>query len=303
MNQNAPLRDQLIQFDKDSSKLKIARFYGEIVSLEVTRGCVTLGTDRYYVSNNLLDGSIISCNVVRSRDPDVHTSLLVRDVLKYGSSDLAAVTYGSRHELLDLLGSSFPADYGFAIFGGRCIAPNVYVAIPTTFSLAAKCLDSRLIGVSVIESAEFGDGEDVPVIAEYSGDDDVDGLKRFPPVENEAKRVLGYKNMIQMHIKKICGKWRDAYLSRHTPSQLPYSAEDLMQLGYMEVTIALRKYNSSHASQAKEATFVYRHIWNRFGHLAHKYSKQSRGYGVHLVRDFIDEDGNLTPSYELNNRD
>jgi len=289
---------QQIQFDKDEGKLKIARFYGEIVALPVARGCVTLGSDTYYVSNNFPDGSVLSMNVVRSKGTEVFTSLLVRDVLKFGSSDLAAVPFGARHELLDLLGSSFPPEYGFALFGGRCVAPNVYVAIPITFSLASKCLDTRLIGVSLFPASEFGSFEDIPVIVEDE-EDDVDGLVRFPPVENESKRVLGYKHMIQMHIRKICGKWRDAYLSKHSPGQLPYSSEDLMQQGFLEVTIALRKYNANHSSKAQESTFVYRHLWNRFGHLAHKYSKQSRGYGVHIMRDFVDDDGNITPSYDL----
>jgi hypothetical protein len=71
-----------------------------------------------------------------------------------------------------------------------------------------------------------------------------------------------------------------------------------MQKGLMEIMIALRKYDAGHASKAKDSTFCYRHIWNRLGQIAVKYSKQSRGYGVYLQRDNGGDGETLQSVYE-----
>jgi len=288
-----PLQQVVAVWDDDKTKIKIARYQGEVLNLTVAKGCATVGTSRYYISNNFPDGTILQVNVIESRRKGVFPSLLVRDVLKYGKDDLSEMSFRARFELLDLLCTTFGDEYGFKIFGGRCVSPHVYVALPITFSLAYKCSDERLVGVTA-----FPDCVD---IAKSSVNDDVDGIDSFPPVEDESKRVASYKQMIQAMIRKMGGKWKDVYLKKHTPGQLPFSADDLMQQGLMEVTIAIRKYNSKHTSKAKESTFVYRHLWNRFGHIAHKYSKKSRGYGVPILRDTIDDDGNITTPYELGN--
>ncbi len=294
--EKALLQDLVLKYDEDSGKTKIARYQGEVLNLTVEQGCASVGTLRYYVSNNFPDGSILSVNVVESRSRDIYPSLLVRDVMKYGRNDLSAISFRARFELLDLLCTSFPDEYGFRLFGGRNIAPHVFVALPITFSLAYRHKDERLIGVTSFSSADCSGHED---ILKNEVDSDVDSINRWPAVPDEAKRVAAYRPLIQTMIRKLCGKWKDAYLKRHTPGQLPFSAEDLMSQGLMEVTVAIRKYNSIHESHAKESTFVYRHVWNRFGHIAHKYSKKSRGYGVQIVRDFVDEDGNITTPYDL----
>lgn len=296
--EKSPLQELVLKYDEDSSKIKIARYQGEVVDLTVEQGCASVGTSRYYVSNNFPDGSILEVNVVQSRNRDITPSLLVRDVKRFGKGDLSAVSYRTRFELLDLLFTSFPDEYGFKLFGGRCVAPHVFVALPITFSLVYKNQDERLLGVTVFPAGEASGEDD---ILKVEVDDDVDGANRWPPVPNEGERVKAYRYMVQAMIRKMTGKWKDAYLKRHTPGQLPFSAEDLMQQGMLEVMIAIRKYNGTHASGAKESTFVYRHVWNRFGHIAHKYSKKSRGYGVQLVRDFIDEDGNVTSAYDIGN--
>jgi len=297
MANKLPLEEMLLKYDEDPGKIKLAKYAGKVVASEIKQGCVTVGTDTYYVSNNFPDGSVISINQVETRSRDLTEPLLMRDVLKYGSNDLTAVPFRSRHELLDLLCTSFPDEYGFKLFGGRCVAPHVFVALPITFSLAYKCQDDRLLGVTVYPSTEPGNGEDA---LRMNVEDDVDGINRWPPVLDESRRVMSYKHMVQACIRKMGGKWKDVYLKKHTPGQLPFSADDLMQQGLMEVTIAIRKYNGNHSSKAKESTFVYRHLWNRFGHIAHKYSKKSRGYGVQIMRDFIDEDGNVTTPYDMN---
>lgn len=287
----------IVKYGADDGKIKVARYQGEVLDLTVAQGCVTVGTSRYYLSNNLPDGTKVQVNVVNERRGGTSTCLLVRDVLKFGSSDLSAVPFTSRFELLDLLCTSFPDEYGFKMFGGRCVAPYVYVALPITYTLASKCQDPRLVGVTEFGAMETSSSRDVTDL--NPDEEDVDGLKKYPPVVDESRRVMAYKPLIQAMIRKLCKFWRDAYLKAHQPGQLPFSAEDLMQQGLMEVAVALRKYNSAHASKAKESTFVYRHVWNRFGHIVHKYSKPTRGYGVQLMRDFIDEDGNITSAYDL----
>jgi hypothetical protein len=301
--QTAQKEQWILKYDSNPSVIKLARYKGEVRTAVVVRGCVSVGTQSYYVSNNLPNGSVISINIVNTRNRDIVKPILVRDVLKFGNSSLEAVAFRSRHELLDLLGTSFSEEYGFHLFGGRCIAPHVFVAIPITFSLAYKCSDERLDGVTLYSSDGLVVAEEVQIDALPDPEDDVDGVCNWPPVENEQERVQGYQNMVRSCIRKMSGKWKDVYLKRHVPGQLPFDSEDLLQQGLMEVTIAIRKYNSKHQSQAKESTFVYRHLWNRFGQIAHKYSKTSRGYGVGIVRDFIDDSGNLVPSYEISHDD
>jgi hypothetical protein len=130
-------------------------------------------------------------------------------------------------------------------------------------------------------------------------DEDVDRVDKYPPVLDEAKRVLGYQNMVWSMIQKMRCRWKDCYMKKHSPGQLPFDADDLLQQGLMEVTVALRKYIGGHESGAKEATFVYKHLWNRFGQIAHKWSKPSKGYGAVLLRMIEDEDGNLLDPCDL----
>ena len=292
-------KELLLKYDNDDSKIKLALYAGHIENLTVQRGCVSVGTSTYYVSSNLIDGSIISCNIIAAQNQGQYPSLLLRDISQYGTQDLTSITFRFRLELLELFTIPFPSEYGFALFGARCIAPRVYIAIPMTFSLLYAATDPRLIGVTLVESRSLNVSEDVFKVEIDKMHHGVDSVNRWPPIPNEAAKVLVYKNYIQSAIRKMSGKWRDVYLKKHSPGLLPFDAEDLMQQGLMEVTIALRKFDTMHISKAQELTFVYRHLWHRFGQIAHKYSKSSKGYGALMIRDFINEDGQLIPSYDI----
>lgn len=286
------------KYDQDDQLAIIAAYEGEKVLLPVSDGSVFVGLKEYHVSFNLPDDTILCATLVKSRDPAYQDSLYITDVKRYGKTDLSSILYKSRYEILDLLCTSFPEEYGFKIFGGRCIAPYIYIATKVKGAACLSCQDPRVIGFQAITLSSHDELR--TILKESDVDDDSpDAVDKFPPVENEGKRVAAYKPLIRSMIRKMTGKWRDVYLSKHQASLLPFDADDLMQFGMMQVMIALRKYKHDNEWKAKEATFVYQHLWHRFGQIAHKYSKQSKGYGVHHVRDFIDDDGSLVSAYDL----
>lgn len=292
---------QATKYDSDSEYAKIALYGGERKFLAVFDGSVTLNNKKYLVSFNLPNGSVVRATVIKSRDPSYDDSLFITDIVRFGKNDLSACVYKSRFEILDLVCTSFPDEYGFKMFGARNIAPYVYIATNVGATACLKCQDPRVIGYEVIPMSGMTDA--VQVIRGEMDEESVDGIERFPPVPDEGKRVMAYKPLVKSMIRKMSGKWKDVYLSNYQVSQLPFDSEDLMQFGLMQVTIALRKYREDNEWKAKEATFVYQHLWHRFGQIAHKYSKQSCGYGVHHVRDFVDDEGKLVCAYDFGGGD
>lgn len=289
---------QLISLhDEDRGRIKLPLFTGDKLELTVLSSKVTVEGTTFYLSSNLLDGSRISATFVPGIGEDVMPCLILRDILRFGRSDLSMVVFRHRYELLDILLASFPDEYGFKAFSCRCVAPHVFLAKPVTLAMAAKCQDHRVVGITSICASKLD--HVIDVLLTSAEEVDVDGIKRWPPVPDESKRLKGYEYMIRSMVRKMCGKWKDVYKTNHQPGALPFSAEDLLQQGFMEALVAIRKYNANHPAKAKEATFVYQHLWNRFGHIAHKYSKRSRGYGVHIIRDFVDEEGNVVSPYDL----
>lgn len=297
MRQQSNLNKLISKYDQDATLAKVAVYAGDNLDAPITDGCVTVNGKKYHVSFNLPDNTILSLTTVKSRDLDYLDSLYITDIKQYGKATLSSIIYKSRYDILDLICTSFPEEFGFKMFGARCIAPYVYIASHVKASACLSCQDSRVIGFQVINTSSH---HETSLILKDANDSDEspDALDRFPPVENEGKRVAAYKPLIKSMIRKMTGKWRDVYLTKHQASLLPFDAEDLMQFGMMQVMIALRKYKHDNEWKAKEATFVYQHLWHRFGQIAHKYSKQSKGYGVHHVRDFIDDDGMLVSAYD-----
>ena len=292
------LREKILRWDSDETMLKLALYEGDRAFLSVFSGSIVLNNKEYLVSLNLPDGSVIRVTVVRSRDPSYDDSILITDILRYGKSDLSSVTFKLRYEVLSLICSPMPEEYGFKLFGGRCVAPYVFVATPVTADHALKAHDARVLGFEAVGLNSLS--ETTEVLKESDDRPEwADSVEKYPPVENEAARVLAYKPLVRSMIKKITGKWKDAYLSNHQASQLPYDADDLMQFGLMQVTIALRKYKVDNPQRAQEQTFVYGVLWSRFGQIAHKFGKQSSGYGVPHVRDFINDEGNLVCAYDF----
>lgn len=297
MRQQNKSTSAISKYDQDDTLAKVALYDGEALELHIKEGCIALDGKEYYVSFNLPDNTVLVATRVKSRDSNYPDSLYITDIKHYGKASLSSIIYKSRYEILDLVCTSFSEEFGFKMFGARCIAPYVYIASHVKAAACSSCQDSRVIGVKVINTLAH-DEESILLKNESDGDDSPDGLEKFPPVENEGKRVAAYKPLIRSMIRKMTGKWRDVYLTKHQASLLPFDAEDLMQFGMMQVMIALRKYKHDNEWKAKEATFVYQHLWHRFGQIAHKYSKQSKGYGVHHIRDFIDDDGMLVSAYD-----
>jgi len=275
---------------------------GERKFLPVFNGNVIIDDKEYHISFNLPDGTVLDTIIIKSRCDDYYDSLYIIDIMRYGKNDLSAIIYKSRYEVLNLVCTTLSDDFGFKMFGARCIAPYVYVTMDVGAAACLKCQDPRVIGFEAISLNEHAD----PIKVYRGGNEDeeaddlsADCVDNHPPIENEAKRIMAYKPLVKSMIYKITGKWRDASKSHHQPSCLPYDRDDLMQFGLMQVMIALRKYNADNIQKAKEATFVYQVLWSRFGQIAHKYSKQSRGYGVHHTRDFINDEGNLVCAYDI----
>ena len=290
-------RDTAIEWDSKTSYVKLAVYEGERKHLPVFGGSVQVGDKEYHVSFNLPDGSVITATTVKSRDVSYEDSLYITDILRFGKSDLSAVLYKSRYEVLDLLCIPMSDDYGFAMFGARAIAPYVYVATGIGARTCLRCQDPRVIGYDAVALSEHIDPTRV-IKGSVEEDETVDSVENHPPVENEGARVKEYKPLVKSMINKITGKWKDANKSHHQPSLLPYDRDDLMQFGMMQVMIALRKYNAENTQKASEFTFIYAHLWNRYGQLAHKYSKESKGYGIFHARDYVNEEGVLICAYD-----
>lgn len=291
-------KEVAIQYDLNASCAKLALYEGEKKQLPVFGGHVTLDGVEYHISFNLPDGSVIAITSVESRDPSYSDSLFITDLLRYGKNDLSAVCFKSRYELLDLTCSSMTEDYGFAMFGGRCIAPYVFIAINVGASSCVRCQDPRVMGYEIISLTD-NEEQTVQVIkGSNKTDETVDSVENHPPVVDEAKKLKEYKPLIKSMINKLSGKWKDVNRSRHQPSLLPYDRDDLMQFGLMQAVIAIRKYKATNPTHASEFTFVFKHLWSRFGQLAVKYSKQSRGYGVVHHRDYVNDEGTLVCAYD-----
>jgi len=294
---NNKQRDTAAEWDSKPSYIKVAVYAGDKKHLPVFGGSVQVGDKEYHVSFNLPDGSVVTATIIKSRDASYEDSIYITDILRFGKSDLSAVLYKSRYEVLELLCPPISEDYGFATFGAKCIAPYVFLAVGMGAKACLRCNDPRVIGYEVISLTEHVDS--VEVIKGASEEDEtVDSVENHPPVENEANRVKEYKALVKSMINKITGKWRDANKSHHQPSLLPYDRDDLMQFGMMQAMIAIRKYNADNKQKASEFTFVFQHLYNRFGQLAHKYSKDSKGYGVSHSRDYVNDEGVLVCAYD-----
>jgi hypothetical protein len=283
-------------------------FHGEDTTLVVQDGCVIVDGTKCYVSSFIKNGTQLLATVVRSRAPGYPSTVVINDIYSYGTQVLDVVVMQERLKLIASLTTSFNSEFGFEMFGTQCISPYVFVVKRVNIDDVIHCQDQRLRGVKYVNAVSFDEpiylsvDEAIKLIASSKTrvkltSAEAYSANRFPPVNNEAQRVLSYKRMIYAAIKKMSGAWNDVNRSSHLAGLLPFDRDDLLQQGFLEVTIALRRYDATHNSNAKESTFVYKHLWNRFGQIAHKHKKKSKGYGVTHVRDVI-EDGNLTSSYE-----
>lgn len=293
-------KDQLyntMKYDTDSSSMKVPIFIGDTIDLMISAGSTTLNGKERFISFNLPDNSKIRATVIHSRDKSYEDTLYITDILKFGKNDLSCVSFGSRFEVLDLVCTTLPSHFNFKMFGSRCIAPYVFIATNIGATACLHCPDPRVLGFRVISLSEIDSS--ISVLRADEHIEDVNSPEEYPPVENESTRVMGYVPLIKSMIRKLSGKWKDVYLSHHQPSLLPYDSDDLMQFGLMQVTIALRRYKPDNPQGAQEATFVYQHLWNRYGQIAHKYSKQSNGYGAPHIRDTIDKNGELISAYDF----
>lgn len=272
-------------------------YEGRSEVLPVSDGFVTVDKSPRWVCSFLPDGTKLDCRLVRS---SVGTVVVVYDMLSFGSQDLSHVAYGSRLKLLDTLAPPIEKEFGTKMFSCKQVAPLLYVA---QGSLTAEDIadneDPRLVGSMVRDLSALDHAGEVLVSKVVDHRVDVDSVALFPPVPNEGDRVKAYMGMVRQNVNKMRGKWRDVAKGSHSPGLLPYDLDDLVQFGMLQVMIALRKYNPNNPNKAQEHTFVFAHLYNRFGQLTTKYGKVSRGYGVRVLRDFTSDDGEHTSVFDI----
>lgn len=287
----------LAKYSFTSESAAFPDYEGRSAVLTVADGFVTVDNNQRWVSPFLPDGSKLDCRLVRS---SVGTVVVVYDLLAFGSQDLAHIAYGSRLKLLDTLLPSIEKEFGTKMFACKQVAPLFYVA---QSGLSAEDIadneDPRLLGSTVRDLSALDHSGEVLVSKVIDKRVDVDSVALFPPVPNEGDRVKAYMGMVRQNVNKMRGKWRDVATGSHSPGLLPYDLDDLVQFGMLQVMIALRKYNPNNVSKAQEHTFVFAHLYNRFGQLTTKYGKQSRGYGVRVLRDFTNDDGEHTSVFDI----
>lgn len=101
--------------------------------------------------------------------------------------------------------------------------------------------------------------------------------------------IAKYDQMITYWLKKsVVKNWNEANLNRSEDEvalgNSGFTMADMRQYLYMELTIALQKYNPDYRTKegksVKESTFVYQHFYNRIGQLMKKLTKQKSGYGL-----------------------
>lgn len=101
--------------------------------------------------------------------------------------------------------------------------------------------------------------------------------------------IKKYRPMVEKYMRdSVVKNWNEASLRKGEDEislgNSGLTVADIRQYLFMEVVIALTKYNPEYRTKegrsVKESTFVFKHLFNRTGQLMKKVTKKRMGYGI-----------------------